>query len=185
MSYKLIILDRDGVINYDSDDYIKSIEEFKFIPKSIDAICKLSSLGYKVAIATNQSGIFRQYYTLSTLELMHKKLLTTVKSKGGNIDKILFCPHGPDENCQCRKPKPGMLCQLIKHFKIKSEETIMVGDSVKDLQAAEKIGITTVLVKTGKGLRSLESINKNPELLKNKFHIFNDLYHFTQNIKTF
>jgi len=179
---KLIILDRDGVINYDSDDYIKSLEEFKFIPRSIQAICLLSKSGYQIGIATNQSGIFRKYYSLKTLNQMHQSLISTVKENGGSIHKIVYCPHGPDEKCDCRKPNTGMLKQLNQDLNCSKHHIQMVGDSITDLQAAQLFGIKSILVRTGKGLRSIEKLNRNPELLDNPIQIFDDLYAFAVNL---
>jgi len=154
----LIILDRDGVINYDSDDYIKSVDEFVLIPGSLEAIARLNQAGFKVAIATNQSGISRSYYTLDTLHAMHDKLAKLLLEHGGKIDKIYFCPHGPNEQCACRKPLPGMLQQAMNELESDPSDTIMIGDSIKDLAAAKAACITAMLVKTGKGERSLAKI---------------------------
>jgi len=106
---KLLILDRDGVINYDSDAYIKSVEEWIPLPGAIEAIAQLSKAGWTVAVATNQSGIARGYYDIATLDAMHARLRTLVAEQGGEVGLVVYCPHGPDEGCDCRKPKPGML----------------------------------------------------------------------------
>ena len=152
---KLLILDRDGVINHDSDAYIKSVDEWIAIDSSIDAIARLSKAGWTVAIATNQSGIARGYYDLATLEAMHDKLRALVAEQGGEVGIILYCPHGPDEGCSCRKPKPGMLEQIAAHYGVSLNGIWFVGDSSSDLHAAVAVDCQPVLVKTGKGERTL------------------------------
>jgi D-glycero-D-manno-heptose 1,7-bisphosphate phosphatase len=152
---KLIILDRDGVINQDSDNFIKSVDEFVTLPGSVEAIARLNQAGYRVAIATNQSGIARGYYDLDTLNAMHEKLRGELASHGGGIDMIAFCPHGPDDNCDCRKPKPGMYRDIARRFDISLEGVPVIGDSLRDLQAAQAVGASPILVKTGKGERTI------------------------------
>ncbi len=152
---KLIILDRDGVINQDSDDYIKSTEEFIFLPGSIEAIARLNNAGYRVAVATNQSGIARGYFDLDTLNAMHEKLRSALAAIGGQIEMIAFCPHGPDDNCDCRKPRPGLLQQIATRFGQPLANVPVVGDSLRDLQAARAVGADPILVRTGKGERTL------------------------------
>lgn len=151
----LIILDRDGVINEDSDNYIKTVDEWIPIPGSIDAIARLSQAGWKIAVATNQSGIARGYFTLQTLKAMHKKMQNLVKEAGGVIDYITFCPAGPDDDNPCRKPLPGMFYEISEHFGIPLEGVPAVGDSLRDLQAAQSAGAAPALVRTGKGERTL------------------------------
>jgi D-glycero-D-manno-heptose 1,7-bisphosphate phosphatase len=153
---KLIILDRDGVINKDSDDFIKSPDEFIPLPGSLEAIAKLNKAGYTIAVATNQSGIARGYYTLETLRDMHDKLATLLARHGGHIDFIAYCPHGPDDNCDCRKPRPGMYHQIAEHFDCTLKNVPVIGDSLRDLQAAHTVGATPYLVRTGKGARTIE-----------------------------
>jgi len=153
---KLLILDRDGVINQDSDAYIKSLEEWIPIPGSIEAIAQLSKAGWTVAVATNQSGIARGYYSLATLEAMHARLRTLVAELGGEVGHIVYCPHGPDEGCACRKPKPGMLLAIADHYHADLRGIWFVGDSKGDLEAALAVGAQPVLVRTGKGERTLE-----------------------------
>ncbi|OMH39455.1 D-glycero-beta-D-manno-heptose-1,7-bisphosphate 7-phosphatase [Motiliproteus sp. MSK22-1] len=152
---KLVILDRDGVINEDSDNYIKSVDEWIPIPGSAEAIAQLSSAGYLVAVATNQSGIARNYFSLETLKAMHNKMEALVNAAGGHIDGIFFCPHGPDDRCQCRKPSPGLITQIEKHFGQSAEGAFIVGDSKRDLEAGLARGCTPILVRTGKGERTL------------------------------
>ncbi|SUD27058.1 D,D-heptose 1,7-bisphosphate phosphatase [Pseudomonas fluorescens] len=148
---KLLILDRDGVINYDSDAYIKSVEEWIPLPGSIEAIAQLSKAGWTVAIATNQSGIARGYYDIATLDAMHARLRALVAEQGGEVGLVVYCPHGPDEGCACRKPKPGMLKIISEHYKVPLAGIWFVGDSLGDLEAAKAVDSQPVLVKTGKG----------------------------------
>ena len=155
---KLIVLDRDGVINLDSDDYIKSVDEWQPIPGSIEAIARLSLNDYRVVVATNQSGIARGYFDLDTLNEMHAKLHQLVSVAGGCIDAIFFCPHGPDDGCDCRKPKPGMLLDISERLRTDLEGVPVVGDSLRDLQAAEAVKARPVLVRTGKGERTLDKL---------------------------
>lgn len=181
---KLFILDRDGVINKDSDNYIKSVDEFHIYKTSLEAISLLNQANIPIAITTNQSGIFRGYYTINTLNDIHLKLKQQLRIHSNSyIDHIFYCPHGPDDNCQCRKPKPGMLLEALKQFNIKSNDAVFVGDTTSDLIAAETAGISSVLVRTGKGLRSLKSIQSN-----SKFHhlssvpVFNNLLSFIKSL---
>ncbi|MFJ3260760.1 D-glycero-beta-D-manno-heptose 1,7-bisphosphate 7-phosphatase [Pseudomonas sp. NPDC086581] len=152
---KLLILDRDGVINQDSDAYIKSLDEWIPIPSAISAIARLSKAGWTVAVATNQSGIARGYYDLATLDSMHQRLRELVAEQGGELGVVVYCPHGPDESCDCRKPKPGMLRQIAQHYGVELRGTWFVGDSRGDLDAALAVDCQPVLVKTGKGERTL------------------------------
>lgn len=152
---KLVILDRDGVINYDSDDYIKSVEEWQPIPGSMEAIARLNKAGYTVAVATNQSGLARGYFDLETLDAMHQKFRRLLTEAGGRVDHIAYCPHGPDDGCDCRKPKPGMYRQIADRFATSLNGVWVIGDSLRDLQAATEVAAQPVLVKTGKGERTL------------------------------
>ncbi len=152
---KLLILDRDGVINEDSDAYIKSVAEWIPIPGSIEAIAQLSRAGWTVAVATNQSGIARGYYDLATLDAMHTRLRELVAHQGGEVGLIVYCPHGPDEGCDCRKPKPGMLQTIARHYQVALSGIWFVGDSGSDLKAALAVDSQPVLVRTGKGERTL------------------------------
>ncbi|MDZ7661498.1 D-glycero-beta-D-manno-heptose 1,7-bisphosphate 7-phosphatase [Thiohalophilus sp.] len=152
---KLIILDRDGVINYDSDDYIKSVDEFMPIPGSLEAIARLNKAGYHVYVATNQSGIARGYYDEATLQQMHDKLRELLAGQGGRVDGIVYCPHGPDDHCDCRKPLPGLL-ERIAHLSDHPLENVpVVGDSLRDIESARAVGATPYLVRTGKGEQTL------------------------------
>ena len=152
---KLLILDRDGVINQDSDAYIKSLDEWIPIPGSIEAIAQLSKAGWTVAVATNQSGIARGYYSLATLDAMHARLRELVAAQGGEVGLIVYCPHGPDDGCDCRKPRPGMLRTIANHYAVDLAGVWFVGDSKGDLEAARAVDAQPVLVKTGKGEQTL------------------------------
>ncbi|MCC2666239.1 MAG: D-glycero-beta-D-manno-heptose,7-bisphosphate 7-phosphatase [Gammaproteobacteria bacterium] len=136
MNHPLIILDRDGVINYDSPHYIKSPDEWIPIPGSLTAIADLNRAGYRVVIATNQSGIARGLYDLETLSRIHEKLIRELATIGGYIEEIFFCPHLPSDNCDCRKPKTGMFKQIQKKYLADLSNTFFIGDSLTDMQAA-------------------------------------------------
>lgn len=172
---KLIILDRDGVINHDSDNYIKSVQEWQPIAGSIQAIALLKQAGYHVAIATNQSGIARGYYDLDTLHAMHAKMQNLLAAYSTSIDYIAFCPHAPDAGCRCRKPKAGMLVEIAHHFKADLSQVTMVGDTLGDYGAAQAAGAKFVLVKTGKGERVLTLPDIPIDL-----SIYANLLHYTQ-----
>ncbi|OHC27988.1 MAG: D-glycero-beta-D-manno-heptose-1,7-bisphosphate 7-phosphatase [Pseudomonadales bacterium RIFCSPLOWO2_02_FULL_63_210] len=152
---KLLILDRDGVINYDSDAYIKNLDEWIPLPGAVEAIARLSRAGWTVAVATNQSGLARGYYDQAALDAMHAHLRQLVAEQGGELGLIVHCPHGPDDGCDCRKPKPGMLRQIAAHYGTSLAGVWFVGDSSGDLNAALAVGCQPVLVKTGKGLLTL------------------------------
>ena len=152
----LVVLDRDGVINRDSDTFIKSAAEWVPLPGSIAAIASLSKAGYTVAVASNQSGLARGLFSRNALTAMHRKLRRLVANEGGVVARIVICPHGPDDGCDCRKPKPGLLTRLAKHFAVSTRGVPVIGDSLRDLEAAVAVGATPILVRTGKG-RSTES----------------------------
>lgn len=174
---KLIILDRDGVINHDRDDFVKSPDEWQAIDGSMDAIAFLTQAGYTLAVATNQSGIARQYFTMQTLNEMHSKMHKLVLQAGGEISGIWYCPHSAEHNCECRKPKSGMIIDILQRFQAEAEDTWLVGDSLRDLQAIANVGGKPVLVRTGKGLKTLE---KDGDKLPNNTLIFDDLMAFSQ-----
>ena len=153
---KLIILDRDGVINEDSDDYIKSPDEFIPIASSLVAIARLKQVGFTVVVATNQSGIARRLFDIGTLNAIHEKLQRELASHGASLDGIFFCPHGPDAGCECRKPKAGLLREIATRFHVDLDGVPSIGDSLRDIQAAREVGATPMLVKTGKGERTLD-----------------------------
>ena len=148
---KLVILDRDGVINYDSDQYIKSPNEWKPLPGSLEAIAKLTQSGYKVVVATNQSGVGRGLFDMDTLNAIHNKMHHSVQALGGRIDAVFYCPHPADSDCKCRKPKPGMFERIGGCFNADMSAAFAIGDSLRDLQAASAAGARPILVLTGKG----------------------------------
>lgn len=150
LSGKLIILDRDGVINYDSDAYIKSPEEWIPIPGSLEAIAKLNQAGFKIAVATNQSGVGRGLLTETTLMAIHEKMEQALAKEGGHIDAIFYCPHTPDDQCSCRKPKPGLFYAIANHFNCSLANVPAIGDSLRDVEAALQAGCKPILVQTGK-----------------------------------
>ncbi len=152
---KLIILDRDGVINYDSDDFIKSPDEWIPIPGSLEAIARLNQADYRVVVSTNQSGIARGLFNIVTLNAIHQKLHASAQQVGAHIDAVFFCPHAADDNCDCRKPKPGMLQEIARRFGVNLKGVPTVGDSLRDLQAGYVSGCVPYLVSTGKGPRTL------------------------------
>ena len=154
---KLVILDRDGVINQDSDSYIKSPEEWLPIDGSLEAIARLHQCGFRVAVATNQSGVARGLFDLYTLARIHQKMCSLAEESGGLIDGVFFCPHGPDEGCGCRKPQPGLLAQIASEFEVSLQGVPFVGDSLKDIQAARSAGCRPILVLTGKGGQTIET----------------------------
>lgn len=160
---RLVVLDRDGVINEDSDAYIKAPDEWIALPKSLDAIARLCDAGFTVAVATNQSGVARGYYTLAVLDAIHDKMLSSVAAAGGHIDFIAICPHGPDDGCKCRKPRTGLLERIAAHYDIELDGVPVVGDSLRDLEAAAAAGATPVLVLTGNGEQTARAL---PEMLK-------------------
>ncbi len=158
-SRELIILDRDGVINRDSKAFVKSPDEWLPLPGSIDAIARLSKAGYTLAVASNQSGLARGLFDRATLDAMHAKLHHLVDEAGGRIDRIVVCPHGPDDGCDCRKPKPGLLEQLGQHYEQSLDGVIVVGDSLRDLEAATAVGARPVLVRTGNGAETEKKLS--------------------------
>ena len=176
---KLIILDRDGVINHDSDEYIKSLQEWQPIEGSLEAIARLNHAGYQIVVATNQSGIARKLFTMDTLVDMHNKMIRLVEEVGGHIDAIFFCPHAPRDHCDCRKPKPGMLIDISKRFHVPFKNLIVVGDSLRDLQAASAINAQPYLVKTGKGEKIVGLLDESG---LGDVPVFNDLADFAEHL---
>jgi D-glycero-D-manno-heptose 1,7-bisphosphate phosphatase len=148
----LVILDRDGVINEDSDAYIKSPAEWVPIPGSLEAIARLNHAGYRVVVATNQSGVARGLFGMAELNAIHQKLHAALARLGGQLDGIYFCPHGPDDGCSCRKPRPGLLREIAARHGIDLAGVPAIGDSLRDLEAARAVGATAILVRTGKGV---------------------------------
>lgn len=154
---KLVILDRDGVINHDSEHYIKSPDEWKPIAGSLGAIARFTQSGYRVVIATNQSGLGRGLFDMAALNAMHDKMHKAVNQLGGRIDAVFFCPHAQDAGCECRKPRPGMLREIGERFDVDLTGVAAIGDSLRDLQAASAVGARPILVLTGKGEQTLKA----------------------------
>ena len=159
---KLFILDRDGVINYDSAEFIKKPEEWKPIPGSLEAIARLNQAGFRVVVATNQSGVGRGLLDIVTLNAIHDKMVGALAKIGGRVDAIFFCPHPQDAGCSCRKPKPGLLEDIGRRFNADIAGVPVVGDALRDLQAAAAVGAKPVLVLTGKGKRTAAEGNLPP-----------------------
>jgi D-glycero-D-manno-heptose 1,7-bisphosphate phosphatase len=151
---QLIILDRDGVINLDSDQFIKSPEEWKPIPGSLEAIARLNQAGYRVVVSTNQSGVGRGLFDMPTLNAIHDKMHKACAMVGARIDAVFFCPHTAESRCLCRKPKPGMLEEIAERYNISLSGVPAVGDSLRDLQSAATMGAQPYLVLTGKGAKT-------------------------------
>jgi len=168
---RLIILDRDGVINHDSDEYIKSPDEWRPIPGSPEAIARLHRHGYKVFVISNQSGLGRKLFDMDTLGAIHRKMHDTVEEAGGKIEAILYCSHHPRDKCECRKPAVGLYQDLANRLGRELKGVPMVGDSLRDLQAAKKMAGKPMLVRTGKGPKTLAT--KDP--LLDQVEIFDDL----------
>ncbi|MEY4718801.1 MAG: hypothetical protein RL563_1419 [Pseudomonadota bacterium] len=174
MTERYVILDRDGTINLDSDDFIKSPEEWIPLPGSLEAIALLNHHGHRVVVITNQSGVARGLFTPLTLAAMHAKMCQMAAAAGGEIEAIYVCPHGPDDHCQCRKPKTGLFQQFANDKQIDLSTVFAIGDSLRDLQAASHAGAKPILVKTGKGLKTL---HHHPELI---FPVYETLYDAAQ-----
>lgn len=151
----LIVLDRDGVINVDSDDFIKTPDEWVPIPGSLEAIARLNRAGCLVVVATNQSGIGRGLFTEQDLKRIHKKMVQLLAMVGGHVDGIFYCPHHPDAHCNCRKPKPGMLIQIADQFHAQRSDMWVIGDAERDVECGIAYGCNACLVRTGKGMFTL------------------------------
>ncbi len=174
---KLIILDRDGVINLDSDEYIKSENEWEAIPGSLDAIARLNRAGYRIVVASNQSGLAGGKFDISALNAIHRKMHTHLSQYGGVIEAVFFCPHAPDENCSCRKPATGLFDEISRRLRVPLYKTTFVCDKLSDIEAAQTAKTEPVLVKTGYGQALLDS-GKLPDNIK----IFDDLASFADSI---
>jgi len=170
MTAPFVLLDRDGVINEDSDQYIKSPQEWRPVPGSLEAISLLNENNFKVVVISNQSGVARGLFDLATLEKIHAKMQQYAASKSAEIEAIYFCPHRPDDACSCRKPKPGLFKQFAQDYQLELKNIPYVGDSLKDIQAARAVAARPILVKTGKGMKTL---NDNPGL---DIPVFENLY---------
>ena len=167
-----VLLDRDGVINHDSDNFIKSPAEWRAIDGSLDAIALLNQHGFRTVVISNQSGLARGLFDEAMLDRIHEKMCSSVNAKGGHIDAIYFCPHHADDLCECRKPKAGLLKQFAAEKQVALDKTFFIGDSLRDIEAAQRVGATPILVKTGNGNKTLQN---NPQLLTSLL-IFEDLH---------
>jgi D-glycero-D-manno-heptose 1,7-bisphosphate phosphatase len=174
---KLVILDRDGTINHDSDQHIKSPSEWRPIDGSLEAIARLTQADYRIAVATNQSGIARGLFDTTMLIAIHDTLQRALSQVGGRVDGFFFCPHAADSACECRKPKPGMLLEIGRRFNVSLDSVYMVGDALRDLQAAAAAGAKPVLVLTGKGKKTQKDGGLPPGTA-----VFPDLAAFAQRI---
>ena len=174
---KLVILDRDGVINQDSANFIKNPNEWIAIPSSLEAIALLNQSGFRVAVATNQSGIARGLFDMATLNAINDKMHRALAQLGGRIDAMFYCPHAADDHCTCRKPKTGMIEDISRRFSVDLSEVYAVGDSLRDLQAFSDAGCKPILVRSGKGEETLAAGNLPPNTL-----IFADLNEAVQHI---
>lgn len=166
---KTAIIDRDGVINYDSSQYIKSPNEWIAIPGSLEAIARLNHAGWRVIVATNQSGLGRGFYDMDTLNAIHEKMRQQLAAVGGHINTIFICPHRPEDNCTCRKPLPGLFIDIGRRYDLQLNQCVSVGDSLRDLQAAHTAGCHTALVLTGNGFKTQQ------QTLPSGTRIHNDL----------
>ncbi len=171
----LVILDRDGVINEDSDHYIKSLDEWHPIPGSIEAIARLSRSGFTVAVATNQSGLGRGLFTLDDLEAIHERLCELVEAAGGQIAGIFYCPHTPEDLCDCRKPKSGLIDAIEREFNTSARGAWMIGDSKRDLEAGLSKHCVPVLVLTGKGSGTQQQLRDSADPQWQDLRVFADL----------
>jgi D-glycero-D-manno-heptose 1,7-bisphosphate phosphatase len=154
---KLIVLDRDGVINQDSDAYIKTPDEWIPLPGSLEAIARLNHAGYRVVVASNQSGLARGLFSIDHLNAMHRKMQHSLALLGAHVDAVFFCPHTPEDSCSCRKPRSGLLEDIGRRLRVDLRSVPMVGDSMKDIKAAQLVGASPVLVLTGNGQRTLDA----------------------------
>lgn len=175
---RLVILDRDGVINEESEEFIRSPEQWKPIPGSLEAIARLCRAEYRVVVITNQSGVGRGLYSLDTMNKIHTRMFELIRQKGGQVDALLFCPHTQEMNCECRKPKPGMFNELARRLKINLTGLPAVGDSIRDLEAAVAAGAQPVLVETGKGAQTCEALERNGDLQLGKVPVYENLAAF-------
>ena len=155
---KLVILDRDGVINYDSDAYIKSPAEWVPIPGSLEAIARLHRAGFTVTVATNQAGVARGLFDLAALDAIHHRMQTAIAQAGGKLAGIFYCPHGPENGCDCRKPQPGLLRKISGQLQVDLHDVPVIGDSLRDIEAAERVNARPILVLTGSGQKTLQSL---------------------------
>jgi len=156
---KLVVLDRDGVINRDNPDFIRTVGDWEPLPGSLEAIGRLTRAGWTVVVATNQSGIARGYLTTGELDRIHARMMDAARAAGGRIDAVFYCPHGPDDDCDCRKPRPGLFHQIEARYGHPLRGVPSIGDSARDIEAARRAGARPILVLTGNGAASLETLS--------------------------
>jgi D-glycero-D-manno-heptose 1,7-bisphosphate phosphatase len=177
-----IFLDRDGVINENRPDYVKNWNEFRFLPGSKEAIAELTRAGHRIVVCTNQAGIARGIFSIETLEDIHRRMIAEIEEAGGRIERVYYCPHGKDENCACRKPRPGMLLQARDQLGIDMDDAIFIGDGIGDINAALAAGAHPVLVLTGLGF---EHLQERSHEATGSFHIAVSLKHTAEMIVAF
>lgn len=176
---RLVILDRDGVINRDSANFIRTPEQWEPLPGSLNAISRLTREEYRVVIATNQSGISRGYFDLDVLNRIHSRMVERLRKLGGSVDAIFVCPHGPDDGCNCRKPAPGMFLDIADRLGVRLNGVPAVGDSMRDLTAASKVGALPILVRSGKNEAGLSPGENLVDESLGEVRTFEDLAEFT------
>lgn len=174
-----IFIDRDGVINENRSDYVKSWSEFCFLPGSIEAIAKLTQAGHRIVVCTNQAGVARGIISVETVEEIHRKMMAEIAEAGGLIEKVYYCPHGKDENCPCRKPRPGLLLRARDELALDMTDAVFIGDSITDVRAATAAGIHPILVLTGLGM---EQLREHYQEAGGPFRISMNLKHAVENI---
>lgn len=169
-----IFLDRDGVINENRPDYVKSWSEFRFLPGALEAIAKLSRAGHRIVVCTNQAGVARGCLSAKTVDEIHRRMLAQVVKAGGRIEKVYYCPHGKDERCLCRKPRPGMLLRARQELSLDLTNAVFVGDSITDIRAGLAAGVQTILVLTGLGV---DQLRNHYHEASGPFFVTTNLYH--------
>jgi D-glycero-D-manno-heptose 1,7-bisphosphate phosphatase len=162
---RLLILDRDGVINEESDHFVKSPAEWKPIPGSLDAIASAYQFGFTIIVVSNQSGLSRGLFDIDQLNKIHTQMLSDVAKLGGRIEAVFFCPHGPEDRCRCRKPKPGLLLDVGNRLNANLNQATFIGDRASDIEAGQSVGAKFILVETGRGAETKSSFASDPELL--------------------
>ncbi len=172
-----IFLDRDGVINENRSDYVKSWSEFRFLPGSKEAIANLTRAGHRIVVCTNQAGVAKGTISVGTVEEIHRRMVAEIAQAGGSIERVYYCPHSKDENCSCRKPRPGMLLRAREELGIDMHDAILIGDSISDMRAALAAGVHPILVLTGLGREHLREYCQEAD---GPFHIAENLKNTTE-----
>jgi D-glycero-D-manno-heptose 1,7-bisphosphate phosphatase len=172
MSHIAVFLDRDGVINANRPDHVKSWGEFEFLPGALPALARLKSLGWPVVVVSNQAAIGRGLVSQVAVEEIHTRMIAEIEQAGGRVDRVFYCPHRPEDGCDCRKPRPGLLVQAARALDLDLPGSFFVGDAESDIQAALAVGCRPLLVKTGRGLAHLEAIQSG---YAGRFYLAEDL----------